>query len=283
MKGPPLFSVIIPTYGRPAFLSEAVASVLAQTVQNIECIVVDDAGADPVNIDECERVQIIHRNVNGGAGAARNTGMEAARGQFFAFLDDDDVYTPDRLELALRGLERAPVSVCWSRYSDETEKPQRILDGNAHDLIAQTTTPHMGVTAVQRETALNFDERFRTVEDVDWWIRTTKVQLVSTVPQIGCLIRRHSGPRPGYAFERRIADSHLLMEVHRDYFIANPKARAFRWRRIGLMSQKVGDQQAAGRAFLRALRAGRRPRDLKHLLTSIGAKERMERNAAAAD
>jgi glycosyltransferase involved in cell wall biosynthesis len=281
--GRPLFSVIIPTYGRPGLLADAVASVLAQTVREVECIVVDDASPEPVQIEEDGPVWVVRRDVNGGAGAARNSGMNVARGRFFTFLDDDDLYTPDRLELALKGLERAPVCVCWSRYSDEAEKPQRILEGDAHEVIAQTTTPPMGVTAMHQEAALAFDERFRTAEDIDWWIRTTEAHSVSTVPQVGCLIGRHTGARTGYGLECRIADSQLVMDVHQDYFVANPKARAFRWRRVGLMSQKVGDDQAARRAFLKALRAWPSPRDLKHLLTSIRTNRVVDRNASVAD
>src|SRR3954464_14214558 len=97
----PTFSVIIPTYGRPKFLSEAVASVLAQTCADFECIVVDDAGPELATLPNDARIRVIRRDENGGPPAARNTGIDAARGTYVAFLDDDDVWLPTRLSDAL--------------------------------------------------------------------------------------------------------------------------------------------------------------------------------------
>src|SRR5512144_2193690 len=93
----PTFSVIIPTYGRAKFLSEAVASVLAQTCADFECIVVDDASPEPATVPDDERVRLSRREENGGPPAARNTGIDAACGTYVAFLDDDDVWVPTRL------------------------------------------------------------------------------------------------------------------------------------------------------------------------------------------
>src|SRR5437588_9672841 len=108
----PAFTVIVPTYGRPQFLSEAVRSVLDQTVSDLECLVVDDASPEPVIVEGDGRVRIIRRASNGGPPAARNTGIRNARGRYVAFLDDDDLFTTDRLELAVRGLDEAPVALC---------------------------------------------------------------------------------------------------------------------------------------------------------------------------
>lgn len=264
-----MFSVVVPTYGRPQFLSEALESVRSQRLEDWECIVVDDASPDPVTVPDDPRVRVVRRSVNGGAAAARNTGIEEATGEVVCFLDDDDLYTPERLELAAEGLERAPITVCWSRWLNGPEEPQRILEGNVHKIIAEAITPHLGVTAVKRDVLPHFNERFRTVQDIEWWIRATETLPVATVPKFGYLVRRHPGDRTGYGAEQRINDSHLLMQTHRDYFAATPRARAFRWRRIGLMSRKIGDTATARRAFLRALRTRPDPRDAKHLLTSL--------------
>src|SRR5947207_2920851 len=127
----PLFSVIVPTYGRPKMLHDAINSVLGQTIDDLECIVVVDAGPESVVVDGDERLRVVRRDHNGGPAAARNTGVEHARGQYLAFLDDDDWFVPERLEIALEGLERAPVAICWSRFSDQAdERPSgRQLNG----------------------------------------------------------------------------------------------------------------------------------------------------------
>ena len=98
-----LVSVVIPTYNRTESLRRAAASVLAQTYANLELIIVDDAsdvpGAQAVAeaLDD-PRVRFVRREVNGGAGAARNTGVEAAKGDLIAFHDSDDEWLLDKLE-----------------------------------------------------------------------------------------------------------------------------------------------------------------------------------------
>jgi glycosyltransferase involved in cell wall biosynthesis len=98
----PDISVILPTYNRTGTLVAAMASVLAQSYGNLELIVVDDASSDDVasvvNGFADARVRYIRRERNGGAGAARNTGLAAARGRLIAFQDSDDLWLPGKLE-----------------------------------------------------------------------------------------------------------------------------------------------------------------------------------------
>jgi glycosyltransferase involved in cell wall biosynthesis len=100
----PLVSVIIPTYNRAVLLSEAVNSVLLQTYQNIEIIVIDDGSTD--NTTEVmaafgDRVRYTRRP-NAGVNAARNLGLKQARGEFVALLDSDDLWAPFKIELQVR-------------------------------------------------------------------------------------------------------------------------------------------------------------------------------------
>ena len=99
----PGVSVIIPTHNRPALLQEALSSVLNQTIPPSEVIVVDDASDPPVSLPEnCKGVPLRllrHEQAQGGA-AAKNTGAQAAQGEFIAFLDDDDLWAPTYLEHA---------------------------------------------------------------------------------------------------------------------------------------------------------------------------------------
>jgi glycosyltransferase involved in cell wall biosynthesis len=99
----PSFSVVIPTFGRAKLVSQAIASVLAQSYQAREIIVVDD-GSDPPIGERiqplAENVQLIRLPANRGVGAARNVGMMAAQAEYIAFLDSDDTWEPRRLELA---------------------------------------------------------------------------------------------------------------------------------------------------------------------------------------
>lgn len=261
----PRFSVVIPTYGRPAYLREAVESVLGQTVQDFEVLVVDDASPEPVDPPRDPRVRLVRRDANGGSAAARNTGIDNARGEYVTFLDDDDVFTPDRLEIALEGLARAPIAVCWGSYLGAPGAQGRVLEGDVYDTVLDGIAPHCGRTAVVREICPRFDERFRGSEDVEWWLRLAKAGSVATVPKAGYRFRRHPGARHGKGMEVRIRDRLEIMEMHREYFETHPRARAFAWMRIGLMALQAGDAKQARRAFWTSFRTGRDPRALWHL------------------
>lgn len=99
------FSVVIPAYNVADYLEKCVASVAAQSCEDWEAILVDDGSTDGATGALCDalaarhggKIRVIHQS-NGGLGAARNTGMEAARGDYLVFLDSDDYIAPDMLE-----------------------------------------------------------------------------------------------------------------------------------------------------------------------------------------
>lgn len=134
-----LISVIIPVYKVEAYLHTCVESVRAQTYKNIEIILVDDGSPDscPQICDnyaaQDARIRTIHKK-NGGLSSARNAGIEAARGNFIAFLDSDDLWSPLFLERLYRAIIQtgADFSVClFRRFDDEstlcTPAPSDIL------------------------------------------------------------------------------------------------------------------------------------------------------------
>jgi len=257
--GPPTFSVIVPTYRRPDLLAEAVTSVLAQTRDDWECLVVDDGGGLDLDPDD-PRIRVLHRAQPGGPAAARNTGVQAARGRWLTFLDDDDRYTPRRLELAAAGLARAPVAVCWTRWFDP-DRPAgddpargRWLVGDVADEILDSTTPHLGSTAVAADVMVAFDERYRAVEDVEWWLRMAERAEVDTIAELGCEIRRHDGLRANQTdVASRMTPNRLLLDERAAYFDRHRRARAFRWARMGSMAATSGQPALARQSFRRSL------------------------------
>jgi glycosyltransferase involved in cell wall biosynthesis len=265
----PLFSVVIPTYGRAELLREAVGSVLAQTVDDLECLVVDDASPEPVATPPDPRVRVIRRERNGGSAAARNTGLATARGRYVAFLDDDDLWTPDRLEIATLGLRRAELALCFRADPEARTVDGRILEGLVSDTIADWLTPHLGQTAVRRSACPMFDERFKGCEDVDWWIRISRTVAVATETRVGCLVRAHGGIRHGNGVPARIEGSQLLLSVHERYFAEHPRAKAFREKRLGLLRLSEGDRRGARRALRRSLAARADVRVAWHLWRSM--------------
>lgn len=125
-----LVSVIVPVYNRPEMLRQAVASVLAQTWSDFEILIVDDGSTDstPNVIAQLEgsdsRIRALHR-ANGGPGLARETGRQAARGDFIQYLDSDDLLMPRKLEWQVAALRERPesgVAYGRTRYRDPAGK-----------------------------------------------------------------------------------------------------------------------------------------------------------------
>lgn len=117
-------SVIIPTYNRAHLISRAIRSAVANLVPGDEILVVDDASTDNTAevVARCSGPVRYLRTAHGGAGAARNRGLEAARGDLVAFLDSDDEWYPDKLRLQRTLLERKPeVLFCFSDFRSKEE------------------------------------------------------------------------------------------------------------------------------------------------------------------
>lgn len=150
-----LISIIVPVYGVEAYLSECIDSILAQTYQTLEVILVDDGSPDNCG-DICDayaswdsRVKVIHKP-NGGAASARNMGLDTAGGEYICLIDSDDWVSPHYVEKLYRQLvdNRADVSVC--------SFANVYRDGRTENPIAYP--PHAIMTQVE------FLERFLT----DW-------------------------------------------------------------------------------------------------------------------
>lgn len=194
-----LVSVVVPVFNRAHLIAHTVGSLCQQSYKNLEIIVVDDCSSDEISAAVaamCDsRIRLIQRDLNGGAAAARNTGVAAARGEWIAFSDSDDICVFDRIErevAALLALPQDYVAVYCTRlfYSDldepryygmvshvrpfPTEKPlsgdlsYRTLSGNIINLP----------TLLVRKTALldagPMDELLRNNEDWDLCIRLTR-------------------------------------------------------------------------------------------------------------
>ncbi len=131
MENSGLISVIIPVYNVEAYLRECVDSVLGQTYQNFEIILVDDGSKDgsPAICDEYAnrdgRIRCIHKQ-NGGASTARNVGLDAAIGQFVFFLDSDDWLEPETLERLYRAIEEDEIDFSFCEAAAVDEKTGQI-------------------------------------------------------------------------------------------------------------------------------------------------------------
>ncbi|MCW5795870.1 MAG: glycosyltransferase [Nitrospira sp.] len=190
---PPMVSVIVPTYNRPDRLQVALSSILAQTYQDFEIIVVNDGTLDvsdviaPLNRDG--RITVIRHDRNRGLAAARNTGIRAAKGTYIAYLDDDDTYLPDHLQTLVTTLQGGEHKVAYTdawRIHEVRQGDQYVVTGqdipysrdfNCIDLLLCNYFP---VLCVMHEKACLeqvgvFDESLFAHEDWDLWIRMATI------------------------------------------------------------------------------------------------------------
>jgi glycosyltransferase involved in cell wall biosynthesis len=123
-----MVSAIIPAFNAEAYVADAIESVLAQTYQPIECIVVDDGSSDrtaAVVQSFSPKVRLLQQQ-NAGPSEARNRGAAAARGEYLAFLDSDDRWLPERVQAQIAALRRMPAIaavVCGTKVVDERLRP----------------------------------------------------------------------------------------------------------------------------------------------------------------
>lgn len=254
----PQVSIIIPTYGRRQFLAEAVASVAQQTCPDWELYIVDDASPTPVRKQDFPdpRIKVLRHERNKGPAAARNTGAKAARGKWLAFLDDDDLWDPRRIERALdwTACKQADICVVWTRPLGAAANHAvegRNLEGNCHADIMTATIPSLCATMIRKEAFMAFNETYRACQDLEWWIRVSKHTRVTTVRMPLFIWRRHDGPRNKNSIGDRIKYSRRLLIDHHAYFAEYPAALAFRLFKQGYMLQRTHEYGAAARAYWR--------------------------------
>lgn len=192
---PGLVSVIIPTHGRPKFLVKSIESVLNQSYQMIELIVVDDNGekerlqletADVISSFQ-ERVSItyiVHKKNSGGA-VARNSGANVAKGEFLTFLDDDDEYEPERIARQVEFLRQktredstikaSSCLVIRRKYGKEIDRQEpKEKENYLVELLALNVSFYTSTLLIYSEVFLSlggFDERFRRNQDLEFMIR----------------------------------------------------------------------------------------------------------------
>jgi len=206
----PKVSVIIPAYNCARYIAEAIDSVLAQTYQDFEIIVVDDESTDgtgEVVRRYGDRVRYI-RQKNRGPSGAKNTGIQAARGEYVSTLDGDDLWMPERLEKLVPLLDQQPeLGFVYGDCYRIDETPDRIqprtafqIHGGARRgwvlerLVMVNFVPSQSVLIRRRalDTVGLFDESYRIGEDWDLWLRLAARYPVDFIPDVVAMRRQHA-------------------------------------------------------------------------------------------
>jgi glycosyltransferase involved in cell wall biosynthesis len=183
----PLVSCIVPTYNGEAYLCEALDSILAQTYRPLEVIVADDGSTD-ATADIAERfgapVRVV-RQANAGPAAARNLGVREASAAFVAFLDQDDLWHPDKLARQMGRFGARPeldLSVAHVQrfWSDDLRAQQARLSGHR---VSKPLPGYITGTFVARRRVFDvvgpFDTRIRFADSMEWLLRAARNGVVS--------------------------------------------------------------------------------------------------------
>ena len=276
MTGTPRVTVVIPTYNRAALLLETVDSVLRQSFADLEVIVCDDGSTD----DTAARVRSLGARVRylglghtGRPGAPRNRGIAAARGELIAFVDDDDLWEPDKLARQVALIDGGGVNLVYTdrrllfddgSRSEPVASPAPVGPDRLTDVLLQGQFPSVCTVRMDRallERVNGFDETLVTGEDFDLWLRVAPLARAARVAEPLVLVRRRPGTlsdRSGpLAFEnaiRLLERSLAAGDLHPDQQRQCRATLARLNARLAALLARRGDAAPAVRASLRALR-----------------------------
>jgi glycosyltransferase involved in cell wall biosynthesis len=210
MSQSPVVSVIIPAFNCKRFLVETLQSVKMQTYPNYEVIIVDDGSTDgqleliKEFCDGDSRFRFI-RQENAGVSAARNFGFNVSVGSFIAFLDSDDVWLPNNLQVKLEKFNEGNFGLVHSdaQCIDENSRTiDRTLEGKEGVLLFEmllwsgTQIPGPSSILVRRDILTDvglFDTRLSTSADHDLFLRIASRCIIGRVPEITWMYRMHNG------------------------------------------------------------------------------------------
>lgn len=270
----PQLSIIIPTYNRPDLLPRAVNSALAQTVTDVEVIVVDDGSTPAVTLPERDNLRVLRLEPNQGGAMARNQGALAAGCRWITYLDDDDVLRPDMAATALRKIQQIP---------QDLPLPVALLFGlrivNGQGQILETHLPptlprgshfcleeiepgesffSKQTLVVERDVLLGmggFDPEFTSRVHTEFFLRLNPVCTLWGIPQITYHLSAHEGKRVSSNAQRRQRNFEQLLTKHHALFTSHSRQKFadFVFNHADMLQrsgQRLMAARALGRAFL---------------------------------
>lgn len=248
---PPVLSIIIPTHNRPRLLRRAIRSALAQTLDAIEVVVVDDGSSPPVELvdyppEDYPQLRLIRLVESKGGSAARNIGLREANARWITYLDDDDELLPHMAKVSIEALTDAllentlpqPIGVLSSLV--EVDEDQQIINTHRPPTLAkgrhfclETISSHQSFASkqtlvVERQVLIDiggFDEAFTSRVHTELFLRLNPVCSLLGLSAVTYRLTAHSGPRVSSSLHRRQENFHRLLEKHRALFLSCPRRR----------------------------------------------------------
>jgi len=268
----PLISIITPVYNRPELLRKAIQSVLGQTYNNFEYIIVDDASTEDVKSVvksfRDKRIKYFRHPINKMMAASYNTGIKESKGEFIAFLESDDEWLPTKLEKQLKMFKNQNdigVTYCgrylvnekgnilnedWPKYKGDIFKICL-----SQPLLAPT------VLMVRRKIGDMigwFDPSLPGWNDWDILIRLSKITKFDFVNELLVKYRIHLGQLTGKILEglpKKIKFYNLIYNKHRTEYNSHPKINSNLLRILGTLCCRIGQNKQGRRYLIKAIKA----------------------------
>ncbi|MCK4386487.1 MAG: glycosyltransferase family 2 protein [Candidatus Pacebacteria bacterium] len=286
----PKVSVVIVTYNRPKFIPLAIQSILDQTYQDFEILVVDNGIDKPAkNIVENfndSRIKYLPQIKNTGCSGGKNVGIKNAECEFVAFLDDDDVWLPKKLELQMNAFEKYPeAGFCFTAITevrDEGEIHSQVPEGvdNYFEFALRKFNGFLSSTLIIKKEVFEnvgfLSENFPSHTDIDLVIRITKeykgiainkplikMHLLSGHEQMG---NNFGG---GAKYEKRIKGRHMLLEKYKEDFKKRPLILSKHLMLLAKFYRNDGRYKEARKMFLKTFRTYFRPIIIIHYFSLL--------------
>ena len=266
----PKVSVVIPTHNRASFLQAAIQSVLNQTFQDFEVIVVDDASEDQtaevVRRFSEPRIWYIRHEINKGQGASRNDGIRRASGEYIALLDDDDEWLPEKLakQVALLDSSSSQVGMIYTWYSQIDASSKRVIGrvipekrGRVFEELCLNnwigTCSTVLVRRVCFETVGVFDEELAAGADYDMWLRIAKEFDIDYIREPLVLYNVH-GNRISTNYDSMIRGMEAMSEKYDQLFTLNSRNYSYYYLSLGVLYCYTGDIRKGRKCLFKAIR-----------------------------
>ena len=271
-------SIIIPTYNAGQYIEEALASVFAQSFQDFEVIIVDDGSTD----DTAQRVKALSDSrilyvykENQGPAIARNHGLNLVRGEYIAFLDVDDLWQPNKLEMHLNLMKNSPLmGMSFSWFQILFDQPVQRLESpwftppkkrvlKFVDFLERNWTGHSSSVVLRTQCMKDcqgFDENFYTGEDYYLWLQIAQRGWeIGFLPEALSVYRRRTGSLTvdhlQIALDNLKLMEYLAAQVDAQYVSVVNRAVSLSWLDVAWSSLKRGHPAASWNAFQKGYRA----------------------------
>lgn len=270
-----LISVIIPTYKRyPDMVKRALNSVINQSYQNIEVIIVDDSPEDFEGRTAVEnmilslndnRIRYIKHSSNMGACAARNTGIKESKGEYLAFLDDDDEWLESKLEKQIAMMMDSSIGLvyCKRKIINDTTKVEKIdkvkrYAGRVFDkLMVENFIGSTSFVLVRRkcfEDCGLFDINMKSAQDAEMWLRIAKKYEIVYVNEPLVIYHIHDNERISTNVDNKIKGLELLNIYYSEYLNKHKKVKSIRIIKIVPYYVKAGNIKRAIELYWQAVK-----------------------------